>query len=220
MRWGPGSPGPHGSLRYRIFVLTLFPPELFYWHIGVCRWCFSVCRDRCCGCSWNSRVERDRSPVSGRTTTMSLPAFSGRFATSTAAHSAPPQEIPTKMPSSRQSLRHLARVLGVHEDDLIQQFLAQDLRHEAGFPSLDLVRAGAAPADHRRILRPQRTSTVIVISGSSVSSCVRNEYASFACPPFIVKLVFAVFPPAAGSGRSPVQRSGPCVPRLSRFLSR
>ena len=45
-------------------------------------------------------VERYRSPESGSSTTMVFPAFSGRFASSSAAHRAAPEEIPTSTPSS------------------------------------------------------------------------------------------------------------------------
>ena len=47
----------------------------------------------------NKMVDRYRSPKSGSTATIVLPAFSGRFATSTAAESAAPEEMPTSRPS-------------------------------------------------------------------------------------------------------------------------
>ena len=47
----------------------------------------------------NKEVLRYRSPVSGSSTTMVLPAFSGRFASSMAAQAAAPEEIPTSTPS-------------------------------------------------------------------------------------------------------------------------
>lgn len=47
----------------------------------------------------NIGVDRYRSPVSGRRTTICFPAFSGRFASSAAAQRAAPEEIPTRMPS-------------------------------------------------------------------------------------------------------------------------
>ncbi|MDF2951881.1 MAG: hypothetical protein K0S18_1464 [Anaerocolumna sp.] len=49
--------------------------------------------------SVNNGVDMYLSPVSGNKTTIVLPAFSGRFATSVAAHNAAPDEIPTKNPS-------------------------------------------------------------------------------------------------------------------------
>ena len=49
----------------------------------------------------NIGVERYRSPVSGKSTTISLPLFSGRFASSVAAHTAAPEDIPTSTPSLR-----------------------------------------------------------------------------------------------------------------------
>ena len=56
--------------------------------------------------SANIGVERYRSPVSGRSATMTLPAFSGRFASCAAAKTAAPEEMPTKTPSLRASARH------------------------------------------------------------------------------------------------------------------
>jgi cobalt-zinc-cadmium efflux system protein len=50
-------------------------------------------------------VLRYRSPNDGMIVTIILPAFSGRFATCIAAHSAAPDEIPTSRPSSRAAAR-------------------------------------------------------------------------------------------------------------------
>ena len=47
----------------------------------------------------NIGVERYLSPPSGRMTTMFLPLFSGLDATTVAAWSAAPDEIPIRMPS-------------------------------------------------------------------------------------------------------------------------
>ena len=49
--------------------------------------------------SENNGVDKYLSPVSGRITTIFLPAFSGRFASSIAAQVAAPEEIPTRTPS-------------------------------------------------------------------------------------------------------------------------
>ena len=57
---------------------------------------------------WNKSVERYRSPVSGRRTTMVLPAFSGFRASSRAAWSAAPEEMPTRMPSALPRARAAA----------------------------------------------------------------------------------------------------------------
>src|ERR1017187_2707701 len=58
--------------------------------------------------SANSGVLRYRSPKSGTTTTISLPAFSGRGATWTAAQTAAPDEMPTSSPSSRAIRRAMS----------------------------------------------------------------------------------------------------------------
>ena len=47
----------------------------------------------------NNGVERYLSPESGKSATIVLPAFSGRFASIVAALSAAPDEIPTRIPS-------------------------------------------------------------------------------------------------------------------------
>ena len=46
-----------------------------------------------------SEVDKYLSPVSGSNTTIVFPSFSGRFASSVAANSAAPEEIPTSTPS-------------------------------------------------------------------------------------------------------------------------
>lgn len=51
--------------------------------------------------SANIGVDKYLSPVSGRRTTIVFPSFSGRLASSMAAHAAAPEEIPTSMPSLR-----------------------------------------------------------------------------------------------------------------------
>ena len=50
--------------------------------------------------SAKSQVERYRSLDEGTITTISLPRFSGRFASWSAAHTAAPEEMPIGMPSS------------------------------------------------------------------------------------------------------------------------
>ena len=49
----------------------------------------------------NSGVDRYRSPESGNKTTIFFPANSSRFATSTAANKAAPEEMPHSIPSLR-----------------------------------------------------------------------------------------------------------------------
>ena len=44
-------------------------------------------------------VDKYRSPVSGKMTTIFFPLFSGRLATSIAAKAAAPEEMPTSKPS-------------------------------------------------------------------------------------------------------------------------
>ena len=54
----------------------------------------------------SNRIElKYRSPESGSTTTIVLPAFSGRFPIRTATAAAAPLEIPERIPSSRVSRR-------------------------------------------------------------------------------------------------------------------
>src|SRR5271165_3827237 len=53
----------------------------------------------------NSAVLRYRSPESGSTTTMVLPAFDGRLAIRAATATAAPHEMPDRIPSSRVSRR-------------------------------------------------------------------------------------------------------------------
>ena len=67
----------------------LFPEQAVNWD-----WMISKIK------SEKSGVERYLSPISGSKTTIVLPVFSGRFATSIAADSAAPDEIPTSTPSS------------------------------------------------------------------------------------------------------------------------
>jgi len=52
----------------------------------------------------NSQVLIYRSPVSGRITTIIFPSLSCLLATSMAAHTAAPEEIPVKIPSSLANL--------------------------------------------------------------------------------------------------------------------
>src|ERR1017187_10530467 len=59
--------------------------------------------------SSNSSVERYRSPKSGSTTTINLPACLGSRATFTAACTAAPEEMPTSRPSSLSSRRAMAK---------------------------------------------------------------------------------------------------------------
>ena len=51
--------------------------------------------------SLNKTVDKYLSPVSGNTTTINFPLFSGLAATCNAANAAAPDEMPAKMPSSR-----------------------------------------------------------------------------------------------------------------------
>ena len=53
--------------------------------------------------SLNMGLDRYLSPVSGRSATMHFPAFSGRFASSSAACSAAPEDIPARIPSREAS---------------------------------------------------------------------------------------------------------------------
>ena len=49
--------------------------------------------------SWNNTVDKYLSPVSGSSTTITFPLFSGLFAICVAAKTAAPEDIPTKSPS-------------------------------------------------------------------------------------------------------------------------
>src|SRR2546426_8570746 len=54
-------------------------------------------------------VLRYRSPVEQATVTIILPLFSGRFATSMAAQTLAPEEMPARMPSSLARRRAIAK---------------------------------------------------------------------------------------------------------------
>ena len=54
-------------------------------------------------------LDRYLSPVSGRRTTIVLPAFSGRFASCMAAHAAAPDEITGEKPNKKRRRRHKPR---------------------------------------------------------------------------------------------------------------
>ena len=65
-----------------------------------------------------------------------------------------PEEMPTRMPSSVASAPgHRDRVVGVDVDDLVVDVAVEDLGHEVRADALDLVRAGAAAVEDRRLGR-------------------------------------------------------------------
>ena len=121
-----------------------------------CRWGGTT---RACRCGQVSRrgPRTARSTGSarrttGRSTTISLPAFSGRWASSVAACSAAPDEMPTSRPSSAAARRAtFDSRLGVDVDDLVVDRRVEDLGHEVGADALDLVRAGGAAVEDRRL---------------------------------------------------------------------
>ena len=107
--------------------------------------------------SSNSAVDRYRSPLSGSTQTISLPADSGRAATLSAADIAAPLLMPQVMPSSlRQPLRHLERFLVGDREDLVDQAGVEDIGDKAGADALDRVLARLAAGQHGTGLRLDR----------------------------------------------------------------
>ena len=90
-------------------------------------------------------------------TTISLPAFSGRLASSSAAEVAAPDEMPTSRPSSR---RHAAGDgEGVVVRDADHLVVGRRIEHggnETGADSLDRVRPFLAAGQHRRGIRLDR----------------------------------------------------------------
>ena len=72
------------------------------------------------GRSAKSGVERYLSPVSHRMVTMTLPCIPSRRASSPAAQTLAPAEMPTRRPSSRaRRARDLERLLAAHRHDLV-----------------------------------------------------------------------------------------------------
>ena len=81
---------------------------------------------------------------------MVLPLFSGRFASSIAAHTAAPEEMPTSTPSFRPISRAGGEgVLVLYGNDLIVDLRVQHVGDKAGADALDLVAAGHALAQNR-----------------------------------------------------------------------
>ena len=77
--------------------------------------------------------------------TMFLPSFSGRDATSMAAATAAPDEMPTGIPSTaREHPRRVESGLVADGHDLVDDGAIENGRHEAGADALDLVRTGRA----------------------------------------------------------------------------
>lgn len=88
------------------------------------------------------------------TVTMSLPSFSGRLASSIAAQTFAPAEIPPRMPSSVPSrLRDLDGVVEGGIDDLVVDFRIEHLGHEIRSETLDLVRPGVSAGEDRGVFR-------------------------------------------------------------------
>ena len=87
-------------------------------------------------------------------TTMFLPAASGRAATWSAAHTAAPDEMPTRMPSLRADVaRGRDRVGELDVDDLVDDAPVEDGGDEVRADALDLVRTGRALRQQRRVGR-------------------------------------------------------------------
>ena len=85
---------------------------------------------------------------------MVLPAFSGRSATWIAAASAAPgRDADEQALLGGGPAGPLHRGLGVDVDDLVVDRRVEDLGDEVGADALDLVRAGRAAVEDRRLLR-------------------------------------------------------------------
>ncbi len=98
--------------------------------------------------SANIGVERYRSPVSGRSATMTLPAFSGALQSCAAAKTAAPEEMPTKTPSlACQCAAGRKRVLVLHGENLIVNVGVQRIRHKARADALNFMGPALPPED-------------------------------------------------------------------------
>ena len=87
-------------------------------------------------------------------TTMFLPPSRAARRPRAPPRRAAPDEMPTGMPSSRASSRAVSKAVSLPTViDLVDDRAVEDLRHEAGADALDLVRAGLAAGQHRRVLR-------------------------------------------------------------------
>ena len=82
---------------------------------------------------------------------MRLPRDSGRWATSSAAHSAAPHEMPARMPSRAAAACAVAMASLVGAgDDLVEDVAVEHGRDEARADALDAMRARRAAREHRR----------------------------------------------------------------------
>lgn len=95
-------------------------------------------------------VERYLSPVSGSNATIVFPSFSGSLASSTAAYTAAPEDIPTSNPSFSAS----SRLVRIASSFVTRRILSTTppvvgLGDKAGSDALYLVRAGLAPGKYR-----------------------------------------------------------------------
>ena len=111
----------------------------------VCRGRASAATARRTAATCSARRRRRRS------TTIRLPAISGRAATSSAAWNAAPAEIPTSSPSRLAAERAPSRAHPRRRRRSPRRSRrGRAPRDEAGADALDLVRAGRAAGEHRR----------------------------------------------------------------------
>jgi hypothetical protein len=83
--------------------------------------------------------------------TISLPAFSGRAATLSAAKTAAPELMPTKSLLRAAAARRGDGFVVGDLDDFVDQLGVQDRWHKACADALNLVRAGFAAAEDRAV---------------------------------------------------------------------
>mmetsp|Transcript_21912 Transcript_21912/g.61021 ORF Transcript_21912/g.61021 Transcript_21912/m.61021 type:complete len:279 (-) Transcript_21912:42-878(-) len=158
---------------------------------------------------WKRAVERYRSPKDGMMVTTRLPAISGLLATSTAARTAAPDEIPQKMPSDVASRRAMAMASspGI--------WMTSSSREVSALPGMN-------PAPMPWILcgpgdPPEMTADS---AGSTAMSCMEGFMGLRNCP-VPVSVPPVPTPPTRASMLPPVSRqiSGPVVSRWIFGLS-
>ena len=94
-------------------------------------------------------VERYLSPVSGSNATIVFPSFSGSLASSTAAYTAAPEDIPTSNPSFPASSRLVRIASSFVTRRILSTLPVVGLGDKAGSDALYLVRAGLASGKYR-----------------------------------------------------------------------
>ncbi len=102
---------------------------------------------------------------------MVFPAFSGRFASSKAAHTAAPEEMPTSTPALRaRGAARRKRILVLNRDDLVVDGGVEHLGHKARADALDGVRARRAAREDRRARGLDRDDVDVGVLGLEVAT--------------------------------------------------